>query len=294
MADRDASAMLLSIDVEDWFQVENLRPWFPHTRWDSLPPRVETNTDRLLDIFDSFPGTVKATFFVLGRVAERFPRLVRRIRDRGHEIASHGYNHELNYGMQRKALDDDLQKSKKLLEDISGQRVLGYRAPCFSISDDILKSIRDAGYVYDSSYNSFQRHGRYGTIDIDGRTRHGIAFGISDRFFELPISNLDLWGQTLPWGGGGYFRIVPPQLFRAGVRRILNRVQAYMLYLHPWEIDPDQPRVREVKMWPAFRHYVNLGKTHRRLHDLIAAFAGYSFITCGRYLERQIELKFEG
>jgi polysaccharide deacetylase family protein (PEP-CTERM system associated) len=276
--------ILLTIDVEDWFQVENLRPWFPHSKWHSLPSRVEYNTLRLLDLLDSFAHEVKATFFILGQVAEKFPRLVLRIKDRGHEIASHGYNHLLNNQMEFEALQQDLHKSKVLLEDISGQPVLGYRAPCFSISDDILKAIQDAGYKYDSSYNSFERHGRYGTITINGQARRGIALHVMEGFFELPISNLDVWGQTLPWGGGGYFRIIPLKLFRAGVRRLLKREKAYILYLHPWEIDPDQPRLKEVKGWPALRHYINIDKTYDRLSKLIANFQDCEFLTCSQYL----------
>jgi polysaccharide deacetylase family protein (PEP-CTERM system associated) len=276
--------MLLTIDVEDWFQVENLRPWFPHSKWHSLPSRVEHNTHRLLDLLDSFAHEVKATFFILGRVAEKFPQLVLRIRDRGHEIASHGYNHLLNNEMEFEALQQDLHKSKVLLEDISGQPVVGYRAPCFSISDDILKAIQDAGYKYDSSYNSFERNGRYGTITINGQRRRGIALHMMNGFYELPISNLDIGGQTIPWGGGGYFRIIPPLLFQAGVRRLLTRKNAYMLYLHPWEIDPNQPRMKEVKGLPALRHYINIDKTYDRLSRLIANFRDCEFPTCRQYL----------
>jgi polysaccharide deacetylase family protein (PEP-CTERM system associated) len=281
---RSNPAILLTVDVEDWFQVENLRPWFPRTHWDAQPSRVESNTQRLLDLFDSFTNKVKATFFILGWIAEKYPTLVRRIKNRGHEVASHGYNHQLNYQMDKPALQEDLRNSKLLLEDISGEPVSGYRAPCFSINDEILEAIRDAGYAYDSSFNSFERHGRYGRIKTNSRKHYGIAFRIENDFFELPISNLEFWGQKIPWGGGGYFRLIPYTFFRAGVGRILRRDNAYMMYLHPWEIDPDQPRGYGVKGLPAFRHYLNLHKTYARLKKLITKFQSCRFYTCRDYL----------
>ncbi|RJQ84704.1 MAG: DUF3473 domain-containing protein [Desulfobacteraceae bacterium] len=284
--------ILITVDVEDWFQVENLRPWFPHSRWEVLPSRVESNTHRLLDLFDSFDRKVKATFFILGWIAERYPQLVRRIKQRGHEIASHGHNHLLNDQMDNKTLQEDLHKSKKLLEDISGEQVFGYRAPCFSINDAILKMIQDTGYAYDSSYNSFQRHGRYGRIETNGKRHYGIALRIDNGFFDLPVSNLQVSGQTIPWGGGGYFRLIPPWLFRAGIRRILKRENAYMFYLHPWEIDPDQPRVAEARGVPALRHYINIDKTHDRLTRLIGNFQRCEFRTCTQYLSAMVGAEF--
>jgi hypothetical protein len=246
--------ILLTVDVEDWFQVENLRPCCPVSSWSSYELRVERNTHRLLDLLDSIkmkktvdsrqktedgiqnassnspqpPGSellgfntkssesclpavclagkscltsssrrIRATFFVLGWIAERLPNLVREIHARGHEVASHGYGHELCSQSSIDDLKEDLAKSKKLLEDIIGERVYGYRAPSFSISDEILKLIEEAGYEYDSSYNSFGMHGRYGKISLNGNRSSGIAILLNQKstienrkFYELPISNL--------------------------------------------------------------------------------------------------------
>jgi polysaccharide deacetylase family protein (PEP-CTERM system associated) len=286
--------ILLTIDVEDWFQVENFKPWIPFASWDSRELRVEKNTHKLLDLFDSLkvvgpinpinPSNPKATFFILGWLAERLPHLVREIRARGHEVASHGYGHELCSGQSCRDLEKDLCDSRKLLEDIIGDRVYGYRAPSFSISDDVLSMIAEAGYLYDSSYNSFTAHGRYGKISTNGSRKKGIAHVLSENFYELPVSNLRLGKKVLPWGGGAYFRLVPAAFFRSGVRRILDQQGAYLFYCHPWELDPDQPRVEEASANFKFRHYSNLAKTRRRLERLIERFAGCRFTTCADYL----------
>jgi len=289
-------SILLTIDVEDWFQVENLRPWFPPSQWHLQELRVDTNTRRLLDLFDSFgqdgevigKGPIKATFFVLGWVAERFPDLVREINQRGHEVASHGYGHLMCDRLGRDAFKEDLLRSKHLLERIIGKEVKGYRAPNFSINDQALAAVQSAGYRYDSSYNNFSRHGRYGRISVNGAQKKGIALRIAGEFYELPISNLTMGNQILPWGGGGYFRLLPPVFFKAGVRSILNRSQAYMFYLHPWEIDPDQPRAGQSKGFSRWRHYLNLDKTYARLSQLISSASGCRFLSCGEYIEEQM------
>ena len=281
-------SILLTIDVEDWFQVENLRPWFPPSGWDHQQLRIEKNTRRLLDMFDSFDFPVRATFFTLGWIAERCRELVHEIADNGHEVASHGYSHLLCAQMSRKHLVEDLAKSKCMLEDIIGAEVTGYRAPCFSIDNHILDLIEKAGYAYDSSYNSFSMHGRYGKISNNGYRKSGIALQLKSSLFELPVSNLEVAGKIMPWGGGGYFRFCPSRLFRAGIQRILNKTGAYVFYLHPWEIDPDQPRVKAYgkmgsNLW---RHYINLDKTFTRLQNLIKKFNNCNFITCRDYINR--------
>jgi polysaccharide deacetylase family protein (PEP-CTERM system associated) len=278
-------AILLTIDVEDWFQVENLRPWFPPSAWHAQSPRVEASTHRLLDLFDAFDYPVKATFFVLGLVAEKHPRLVREIYDRGHEIASHGYGHMLCNQMDRQRLLEDLRNSKNILEALVGKEVVGYRAPNFSIDDEILKCVHECGYRYDASYNSFEMHGRYGRISSNGYKRRGIALQLRDDFFELPVSNLKLAGQVIPWSGGGYFRLLPPVLFNAGIRYALKNENTYHLYLHPWEVDPGQPKQKEAKGFKAWRHYLNLHKTYPRLKRLIATFNTCQFLTCRQYLK---------
>jgi polysaccharide deacetylase family protein (PEP-CTERM system associated) len=310
--------ILLTVDVEDWFQVENLKPWIPFSSWDSRELRVEKNTHQLLDLFDearvqgssvlgsslsaSEPlgsdtkssqsckscldsSSLRATFFVQGWIAERLPHLVREIRARGHEVASHGYRHELCSQCPAGSLKEDLVKSRKLLEDIIGDRVYGYRAPNFSISDAVLRVIARAGYRYDSSYNSFGSHGRYGKISTGGGTKKGIAHLMSKDFYELPISNLTVVNKTFPFGGGAYFRLMPAALFRLGVRKILDQQGAYLFYVHPWELDPEQPRVKEASAGSRLKHYSNLGRTEQRLKQLIERFSACRFVTCTDYLE---------
>jgi polysaccharide deacetylase family protein (PEP-CTERM system associated) len=226
----------------------------------------------------------KGTFFVLGWIAERLPHLVREIHSRGHEVASHGYYHKLCNREPLDTLKKDLADSKKLLEDIIGATIYGYRAPSFSINADILNVIETCGYFYDSSFNSFGMHGRYGNVDISGNGRIGIASQVSDSFYELPISNVELANCVLPWGGGAYFRVIPSPIFTAGVKAILRKQNAYLLYLHPWEFDPDQPKVKDAPMFYRLRHYVNLDKTYLRLSRVIRRFQHCRFLTCTRYI----------
>ncbi len=314
---RASNQILLTIDVEDWFQVENFKKWIPFSSWQSYELRVEKNTHRLLDLLDSIKlssttnsinptNSPKATFFVLGWIAERLPHLVREIHSRGHEVASHGLSHNLCKEASPKDLETDLIVSKELLEDIIGDRVYGYRAPSFSINDDILRVIQDCGYSYDSSYNSFGTHGRYGHLDLSQNVTRGIAFPISSSqqqatsnqhqssivnrqssiFFELPISNMKIGNRVLPWGGGAYFRLIPSPLFKIGVEFMLKQENAYLFYLHPWEIDYDQPRVNDTSVFYKIRHYVNLRNTHSKLSKFIESFSHCNFITCSQYLDQ--------
>jgi len=419
-------SIMITIDVEDWFQVENFKPYIPFSTWDSRELRVEQNVHKLLDLFDSFsdnsirtveeddetqivakdkekidiyqlhpegeqetkssksclpseirrsfhrgrscqkknskfkiqnsklpkghgnskfktknlkfPSRIKTTFFVLGWIAERVPNLVREIQKRGHEVASHGYNHDLCGAINHTELKQDLIKSKQLLEAIIGSEIYGYRAPSFSIDDGILKVIEDCGYKYDSSYNSFGLHGRYGKVNLNGQPQKGIAYKISDSFYEIPISNLKIkmpflfydrktgfkvhseeaednsTNQTnsknptnptntmaessipasqhpsipasieLPWGGGGYFRLIPQKVFYFGVTKILKRSEAYLFYLHPWELDPFQPLVEQAKWSYRFRHYNNLHRTENKLKSIIQNFRYCNFVSCREYL----------
>jgi len=284
-------AILLTVDVEDWFQVENFKACIPFFSWDSRELRVEKNTHRLLDLFDSCSSTqnpIKATFFILGWIAERLPGLVKEIHKRDHEIASHGYNHNLCCLQTASDLKKDLTESREILEDIIGAPVSGYRAPSFSINNDTLRLIEDCGYLYDSSYNSFGMNKRYGHIDLSDKLKQGLAVKISNSFYELPISNLKTQNLQLPWGGGGYFRLFPFFVFRLGIKLILNKDKAYMFYMHPWEIDPDQPVVAEASSFFKFRHYFNLSRTDLKLSKLITNFKQYRFITCKHYLSEFI------
>jgi polysaccharide deacetylase family protein (PEP-CTERM system associated) len=289
--------ILLTIDVEDWFQVENFKQYIPFSSWPSYELRVEKNTHRLLDLLDSITldnpinptNSPKATFFVLAWIAERLPLLVREIRNRGHEVASHGYYHNLCKQESKDDLRDDLTDSKKMLEDVIGSQVFGYRAPSFSIDDEILKVIEDCGYLYDSSFNSFGIHKRYGVIALSGNGRKGIAFQISDTFYELPITNIKLKGHILPWGGGGYFRMLPFSVFRMGVQLILEKEKAYVFYIHPWEIDSQQPRVKQAPPVYKFRHYVNLKRSYSKLLKFLWSFNQCNLVSCHQYLEQVVE-----
>ncbi len=285
--------------MEDWFQVENFRAQCPEDTWDQKASRVEDSTHRLLDLLDALQeksadgmsGTVRpirATFFVLGWVARRCPGLVRRLHERGHEVASHGYGHRLCRLESRKTLFQDLCFSKALLEDIVGVEVRGYRAPGFSVDDGILNLVREAGYAYDSSYNSFGWNPRYGKVCLDGLRRHGLGVRLSNGLLELPLSNLEWRNTRFPWAGGGYFRLLPRRCFQWGVRRILSRDGAYLFYLHPWELDPDQPRVLKASPLSRFRHYTNLARTASRLRFFLETFRNCAYPSCWEYLETTV------
>jgi polysaccharide deacetylase family protein (PEP-CTERM system associated) len=289
------SSVLITIDVEDWFQVENFKPWIAFSDWSSLELRVETNIHRLLDLFES-TGNVRATFFILGWIANRLPHLLREILARGHELASHGDNHQLSSRLSAGELKRDLSDSKKRIEDIGGTAVEGFRAPSFSISAAALEWIARIGYRYDSSYNSFSLHGRYGKIGLEGCARVGAAYRLGENFFEIPLSNMPLPAlgrlarpgrlnhACLPWGGGAYFRFLPLKVFLWGVRRILNRDGAYIFYMHPWEVDPGQPRVSAASLGRRLRHYTQLRATISRLEKMIRHFRHCRFVTCREYL----------
>jgi peptidoglycan-N-acetylglucosamine deacetylase len=314
VAQKSDKFFLFTVDVEDWFQVENFKASIPFDTWNDRELRVEQNTHTLLDLLDetgkgsgaqrleptnqlnqqtnSTHNKIRATFFVLGWVAKKLPGLIREIHERGHEVASHGNNHHMCTDESARSLQKDLTDSKALLEDIIGSRVAGYRAPSFSINNDILKVIEAAGYRYDASYNSFDKHGRYGRISTDGFRKAGIAYRISDNFHEIPISNLAIRNSklkiknwVLPFGGGGYFRVFPYMFFKKGIRRILQRDSAYSFYLHPWEVDPGQPRVKNAPASFRFRHYINLASTERKIRKMFDDFRDCRFVTCREYLK---------
>jgi polysaccharide deacetylase family protein (PEP-CTERM system associated) len=267
--------MAISIDLEEWFQVENLKGAIPRSTWDEYPLRVEENTKVILDLLDE-TGT-KGTFFCLGWVAERRPRLIEEIARRGHEIASHGYGHELLYEIGPERFREDLRRAQEVLEAASGEKVLGYRAPSFSITDWALAILAEEGYRYDSSYFPATGHDRYARLP---QGYFGYATEVAPPFIsedasgikELSIPVLEILGKAVPWGGGGYFRLYPPRLFRAGFAAAARRHGGAVFYLHPWEVDPGQPRVTSIKPSYALRHYVNLSRTAGRLRKLCETF----------------------
>lgn len=277
-------SILLTFDVEDWFQVENFKAYIPFSSWSSFNLRVENSTHEILNLLDSFPFSPKATFFVMGWIARKLPQLIFEIQARGHEVASHGFNHHLSTMISARSLAADLAESRKLLEDMTGRAVTGYRAPSFAVNNDILKIIKDAGYLYDSSYNSFGLHGRYGRIDLSEQVLESQLYRITDNFYEIPVSNLSKGERVFPLGGGGYFRLIPFPMFRKAMKMVLHDQDAFIFYSHPWEFDPLQPRVRQASAGFKFRHYTNLSRTRKKLAALLESFSGVRFVTCSDYI----------
>ena len=260
----------MTVDVEDYFQVQAFAAAVPRADWPSFPRRVEANVDRLLALFDRF--TVRATFFTLGWVAERHPEMVRRIVAGGHELASHGYDHRPVYEFDAGGFRQDVGRTRRLLEDIGGVRVIGYRAPTFSIGARTRwahAALTAEGYQYSSSIYPV-RHDLYGAPDAP-RIPHRPQSGA---LWEFPMSTTRMLGRNLPCSGGGYFRLLPYAVFRRGLARI-NRTEATpgVFYTHPWEIDPEQPRLDGARALSRFRHYLNLSRTLPRLERLLRDFA---------------------
>jgi polysaccharide deacetylase family protein (PEP-CTERM system associated) len=258
----------LSIDVEDWFHTANLSGVITREAWDHYEQTVERNTMRIMEILANHDA--RATFFVLGWVAEKYPLLVRRIAAAGHEVASHGYNHQPIYTLQPKEFQSDVQRSKHYLEDLTGTPVRGYRAPCFSITEWAIPILQDAGFDYDSSAVPTVAHDRYG--QLDGMEAGRPIVMLRDGFYEICISCLPLGKRGIPWGGGGYFRLIPYSVWLQGVRSILRSRLPYIFYIHPWEIDAEQPRVAGLKATDRFRQRVNLHRCEERFAALVGTF----------------------
>jgi polysaccharide deacetylase family protein (PEP-CTERM system associated) len=260
----------MTIDVEDYFQVSAFEDRVCRTKWDTFESRVCRNTERLLEIFDD--AGVQATFFVLGWVAERFPDLVRQIRLGGHELASHGYAHRLVYSTTPNEFRDDLRRAKAALESAAGVPILGYRAPSFSITRNSLWALDvliEEGYVYDASIYPV-RHDRYGIPDWPRHVHRVERPGGS--IWELPGSTARWAGMNFPMGGGGYFRLLPYGWTRRGIEKVNDEQRPAIFYLHPWEIDPEQPRIATSGLTQV-RHYGNLGKTETRLRRMLKEFS---------------------
>lgn len=259
----------LTVDVEDYFQVSAFEPHIHRSDWDSIPCRVERNMDRILDLFAE--QGVHATFFTLGWVAERYPHLVRRIVDEGHELASHGYEHVRVINQDSAAFEADVTRTKQLLEDLGGVEVKGYRAASYSIGEKnlwALDVLHEAGYRYSSSIYPI-KHDLYGMPSAPR-----FAFRPKpDGILEIPVTTVMVGGRKLPCGGGGYFRLFPYRLSRWAMKRVNDQDrQACLFYFHPWEIDPDQPRQQGLPLKTRFRHYLNLGRTEGRLRRLLRDF----------------------
>lgn len=273
MAGTSAAAITgaMTVDVEDYFQVAAFADQVKREDWDSYPCRVERNVDLILAMFAEHQ--VKATFFTLGWIAERYPQVLRQIADAGHEVASHGYDHVKVHTQAPEAFRLDIRKTKGILEDISGQPIKGYRAASFSIDQrtpwafDILA---EEGYSYSSSVYPI-RHDHYGMPDAPR-----FAYQPSDKhgLIEVPISTLGVFNRNLPSGGGGYFRLMPYSCSRWVLRRIGTKDRLpVVFYFHPWEVDPGQPRFDQASLRSRFRHYINLNAMERRLRALLRDFS---------------------
>jgi polysaccharide deacetylase family protein (PEP-CTERM system associated) len=261
----------MSVDVEDWFQVQAFAGVIARDAWEGLERRVEANTDRVLALFAA--AKLRATFFTLGWVAERHPRLVRRIVEAGHELASHGHGHELVHAIGPEKFRADVARAKAVLEDAGGVAVHGYRAPTFSIAPRLAPwahaVLAETGHAYSSSVFPV-RHDLYGAPEAPRLPWRPDPSGV----LELPMTTLRLGGRNLPCAGGGWFRLFPYALFRKGLRRVNTQERLRgLFYFHPWEIDPQQPRVREAPARSRLRHYAGLAGMQAKLERLLRDFA---------------------
>lgn len=258
----------MTVDVEDYFQVSAFEQCIPRESWDNLPHRVEQNTFKILELFESH--NIKSTFFVLGWVAERYPNLVKSIVAQGHELASHGYGHQRATMQTRAEYREDISKAKKILEALSGVQIKGYRAPSYSISKDNLwahDELSEAGYLYSSSVYPV-KHDLYGIPDAPR-----FAYQCENGLLEIPITTVKIANKNFPAGGGGFFRFYPYAISRWNIQQVNKRdQQSAVFYFHPWEIDPEQPKQHEASLKSRFRHYLNLHKTEKRLIRLFNDF----------------------
>ena len=258
----------LTIDVEDYFQVSAFAPYIQRSEWEQRECRVERNVMRILGLLSE--RDIKATFFTLGWIAERYPQLVREITAQGHEVASHGYGHERASDMSAAAFRADIDHAKKLLEDITGEAVRGYRAPSFSIGVGNLwafEALERAGYRYSSSIYPIQ-HDHYGMPDSPR-----FAYRVGGGLLEIPVTTLRMMNRNVPSSGGGYFRLLPYAISRWMLRRVNQKDrESAIFYFHPWEIDTDQPRIPGIDLRTRFRHYVNIGRMEERLKSLLVDF----------------------
>lgn len=260
----------MTVDVEDYFQVSAFESTIDRKQWEVLPHRVEQNTNRILDLFDQH--RVKATFFTLAWVAERYPQLIRRIVADGHELASHGCQHIRVTEQTPEQFRQDIRLSRQILEDLGGQEILGYRAASYSICAKnlwALEILEEEGFRYSSSIYPV-KHDLYGIPDAP---RFAFYPDRAPKLLEIPISTLHVLGRNLPCGGGGFFRLYP-YVFSKSAYQHLNRQekQSGIFYFHPWEIDADQPRQQNLPFKSRFRHYLNLGRMENRLNQLLTDF----------------------
>ncbi len=261
----------LTFDVEDYFQVEAFKDFIRYEEWPTYQCRVVENTQRIVEILDE--RHVKATFFILGWIAERFPSMVTQLASEGHEIATHGYAHQMVYKQTPAFFEDDLAKSVAVLEQLSGKPVLGYRAPTYSIVEESFWAfdiLIKHHLQYDTSIFPIT-HDRYGVPDSE-RFPHYIQRPDGNRILEFPLSTIRIGKWNFPVAGGGYLRLLPYWMLKRGIQSLNTHQQPCIMYLHPWELDPEQPRIANIPLKTRFRHYVNLHTTSTKLRRLIHDF----------------------
>jgi polysaccharide deacetylase family protein (PEP-CTERM system associated) len=264
-----ANANAITIDVEDYFQVEAFFDVIDREEWDGYDCRVEANIDRILKLLAE--AGARATFFTLGWIAERYPGVVRAIVGMGHELASHGWDHRRADGQTRAEFLTDVARTKAVLEDLGSCEVKGYRAPSFSVSRHnlwVMEALAEAGYAYSSSTYPIL-HDNYGIPEGPRFAFHPL---LGRDFLEIPVTSLRLFGRNWPCGGGGYFRLLPYGLSARALARVNREGRPCVFYFHPWEVDPDQPRISAAPLKSRLRHYLNLKKTQPRLTRLLRAF----------------------
>ena len=260
----------MTVDVEDYYHVSAFSDVISSKDWDGYESRVEHNTNKILDLFSRY--RIKATFFVLGCVAENNPNLIKKIFNEGHEIASHGYSHQLIYNQSIKVFREETSRSKKILEDIIQKPIKGYRAASYSItlkSEWALDILAEEGFEYDSSIFPV-KHDRYGMSNAP-KLPYKLTTIEGNSIIEFPLSTLNIFGYALPVAGGGYFRLYPYAFTKFALNKINKKNNSFVFYLHPWEVDPDQPKINAGRL-SKFRHYNNLHKCESRLHELLKDF----------------------
>ncbi len=272
-----------TVDVEDYFQVEAFSSVIDRNGWDDFSSRVEKNTDVILNMLDE--TGVKGTFFVLGWIAARYPDVVKRIAEMGHEVASHGMSHQLIYNQDKEVFKKETIDSKLLLQDLSQQPVNGYRAATYSITNKSLWALDilvEAGFTYDSSIFPM-RHDRYGISDAC-TTPNVLTTPNGSTIVEFPISTVKSRFFTLPIAGGGYFRLFPYLMTKWGLSKINKGGEPFVFYIHPWEVDPEQPQIDNISKFTKFRHYNNLNDCESRLKNLLKDF---NFTTMSNVLQNK-------
>jgi polysaccharide deacetylase family protein (PEP-CTERM system associated) len=268
---------ILSFDIEEHYQVSGLAAAVSRDSWDSHESRVERNTHKILELLDRHQ--VRATFFILGIVAEKHPQLVREIAEGGHELASHGYDHKLIYDMTNDQFREELIRTNDLLESISNKKIIGHRAPSFSLAlNDIDKFeiLAELDFKYDSSLFPI-KHFRYGDAQQAPLAPFSVKKDGQAIIREFPLTAVEFLGKRIPAAGGGYFRLYPNFLIRRNIRLANSEQRPTIVYLHPWEFDPDQPRIKGAGLGNTFRHYINLHKTYGKVEMMIKKFEFCSF-----------------